>query len=299
LAADELDRGIAAAQEWRSADAEKILSSVVERMLEDPLADPRRLARAYLYLAVAKLGLGREEAASAAIREALLRDPAIEVTAKRFPPKFVRFYVAARKRISPGTTVASSKPSRGSGKTLWIVGGGLAAAGGAAVALTQRGESPPACAPGGTLTATLTSTASGRTLNCTEVEQLSVRVVNDTCDTVTVSRVKRTGRGDGGNCGVTEDSYTPSASSASARQTVALLDAQLASSLPGGVVGCCRGPCPSPAPRCATTYEVSVETSAGTIAAGSYTSATTFSGCPACAAGMAATPLSCVSSQGR
>jgi hypothetical protein len=142
-----LNAGIQQAQEGDYAAAVTTLRSVAERLASNPQAKAD-LKTAYVYLAVAHLGLDQETDARRAFVSALKLDPALQVKTTDFPPRVVRFFekvhqeAIASGEVRPAPKVAAKK-SGGSGTTILLVGGGVAAAGvGAAVLLGGKKSTP-------------------------------------------------------------------------------------------------------------------------------------------------------------
>jgi hypothetical protein len=123
------------------------LRSVAERLAANPQAKAD-LKTAYVYLAVAHLGLDQESDARRAFVSALKLDPALQVKTTDFPPRVVRFFekvhqeAIASGEVRPAPKVAAKKKSGGSGTTWLLVGGGVVAAG-VGVAVLAGKKSPP------------------------------------------------------------------------------------------------------------------------------------------------------------
>jgi len=114
------------------------------------------LARAYVYLSIAYLGLSQEQKAKAQFLEALKADTEMEINEGEFPPRILEFFEAAREEAvaegvveptpaagAPVTEPAEPEPvaeatepekKGGGSKTLLLIGGGAAAAAGIALA---------------------------------------------------------------------------------------------------------------------------------------------------------------------
>jgi hypothetical protein len=136
------------------------LDAAARRLAADP-SHPRDLPQAYLYLGIAYLGKGREAAARAKFREALMQMKDLDLNAERFPPKVIDMLEAAREEIRRDSAstraVTVQKPDKkgGGGKTALLLGG-IAAVGGVAVAAGAGGGGGDAGsgAGGGAVTAT-------------------------------------------------------------------------------------------------------------------------------------------------
>jgi hypothetical protein len=128
------------------------------RRLSEEGGRPKELARAYVYLAIAYLGLSQEQQAKAKFMEAIRTDGAVNLSAQEFPPKVLQFFEAIKEAESSSVAdqqpVAAekerssieAKPPRS--KTALIVvgvGGAVAAAG--AVVASGSGDSPSTSGP--------------------------------------------------------------------------------------------------------------------------------------------------------
>jgi hypothetical protein len=115
------------------------------RRLAGEAARKQELAQAYLYLGIAYVGKGHETAAKAKFREALKRTGDLSLSPDRFPPKVINLFEAARDEVNraagsaPGPAAAPEK--KGGGHTgLILLGVGVAAAGGVAIAVSGGGK---------------------------------------------------------------------------------------------------------------------------------------------------------------
>jgi hypothetical protein len=157
----ELAKGIRQAQTGDFDSAVVTLDAVARRLVTQG-GRPKELARTYVYLSIAYLGLSQEQKAKAQFLEAWKTDQGMELSAKEFPPKVLEFFEGtkaearkagqeASKPESPAASAAQPTPAAktrgGSGKTLLVVGGVLAA-GGAVAAAAGGGEGKST--PGGT-----------------------------------------------------------------------------------------------------------------------------------------------------
>jgi hypothetical protein len=137
----DLTRGIAQVREGDFASAVMTLDDLARRLAQSG-DQPRLLARTYVYLSVAYLGLSQVEAARAAFLEAMETDDGIELTPEEFPPRFLTFFEETMKgRDAVGRAaeaVPSSKPGKGGSKK-WLVLAGAGAAAGAGIALAAGG----------------------------------------------------------------------------------------------------------------------------------------------------------------
>lgn len=176
---EELARGIRQVEGGEFDAAVITLDSVVRRLTAEGSA-PNDLARAYLYLAIAYLGMSQEQAAKARFLDALKADRTLELSTGQFPPRIVQFFQEVKKEneaalaaapppaTAPAATPAAATPAtaprsqpapsggQGGSKTLLVIGAGAAAAGiGLAVAGGGGDDDPVAVA---TTTTTTTTT---------------------------------------------------------------------------------------------------------------------------------------------
>ena len=121
--------GVRQVQDGDLESAVATLQALIERLR--PQADRRpELARAYLYLGIAHVGLNDTEAARARFRDALSLDSHLKLGASDFPPKVITLFDAAR-REAPPASLATHKS--GSAAPLILIGVVGAGAGTAAV----------------------------------------------------------------------------------------------------------------------------------------------------------------------
>jgi hypothetical protein len=116
------------------------------------------LARAYLHLGVAYVGLRQESLADAKFRQALRQDPALQLSADEFPPKVIRLFDAARRTLSEENALAREARKKGGTGGLVLLGAGGGAAAAIAVAAAGR-EGPANRPPSGVITMTPTGQA--------------------------------------------------------------------------------------------------------------------------------------------
>jgi hypothetical protein len=174
---DDLARGIRQVEGGEFDAAAITLDGVVRRLSAEGGA-PGDLARAYLYLAIAYLGMSQEQAAKARFLDALRADRTLELTTGEFPPRIVQFFEQVKKEneaalapapptaappaapapgppaapvsAPPATAPPAAAPpaarprpasgeSKGGSKALLVVGAGAAAAAIGAVALGGGG----------------------------------------------------------------------------------------------------------------------------------------------------------------
>ena len=148
----ELAEGIRQAQQGEFDSAAVTLDRVARR-LAAAKAPGAETARAYVYLAVAQIGLAQEGKAKASFLEARRQHPPLRLDAKEFPPRIVQAYETALREAGlsvPGPAPSAPPPAaekKGGSKALWVVLGGAAVAGGAALALGGGDDPPPSTVP--------------------------------------------------------------------------------------------------------------------------------------------------------
>ena len=79
------------------------------RQLAESGGRPKQLARAYLYLGIAYLGLSEEQKAKAKFVEALKADADLELSAAEYPPKVVQFFQQALAELEEAPQRASPR----------------------------------------------------------------------------------------------------------------------------------------------------------------------------------------------
>ena len=125
------------------------LDAAVRRLATEP-AQAHDLSVGYLYLGIAYVAKGHEAAARAKFREALKQAGDLSLSPEKFAPKIINAFEAARAELGPTAEATPSPrptvsptPSKGGGSAKWIlIGGGVVAAGGAAVALSSKSATP-------------------------------------------------------------------------------------------------------------------------------------------------------------
>jgi hypothetical protein len=129
--------GVAQVREGDFETALFTLDSVVQKLLGQ-VGRSKDLAKAYLYLGAAYIGLDHEVAAKGKFREALRHDPAIRVRAEEFPPKVLRLFESEQLKLT------ATKTRRGRKVLLAVAGAGAAGAIGISVAASgPLGNRPP------------------------------------------------------------------------------------------------------------------------------------------------------------
>ncbi len=182
----ELEEGIRLTQLGDFENAVVTLDGAARRLAAEG-GRSTELARAYVYLSIAYLGLSQEQKAKAQFLEALKADSDIEIDAGEFPPRILEFFEEAREEAraegvvpapsstptetppaappeperaeattaEPGpaeTTTADAGPVKKGGSGKWLLIGGAAAAGVAVAAAAGGGG-------GGTASSSATPTA--------------------------------------------------------------------------------------------------------------------------------------------
>ena len=147
-----LARGLALMRDGDFEGAVLELDAAVRKLEADPAATRHR-AWAYVYLGVAYLELEQEAVARGKFREALARDPALQLLPAEFSAQSIRVFEGVRaeaaavaqlpapagSRPRPGASAAPSPEKKGSKRPLVAVLLGGAAAAGVAVALGGGG----------------------------------------------------------------------------------------------------------------------------------------------------------------
>ena len=147
----ELKEGIRQAQLGDFEKAVVTLDAAARRLAAEG-GRSRDLARAYVYLSIAYLGLSQEQKAKAQFLEALKADTDMQFDEGEFPPKVLEFFESAREEavaegvVPPAPPPSAETPSAaatepeekgGGSKKLLLIGGGVAAV--AVVALAAGG----------------------------------------------------------------------------------------------------------------------------------------------------------------
>ena len=235
---DDLARGIQQVEGGEFDAAVITLDGVVRRLSAQP-SPPADRARAYLYLAIAYLGMSQEQAAKARFLDALKADRSLELSTGDFPPRIVQFFeqvkkesesaapapapVAPAPRPTPTPTPAPAAPAatparpagqpaaggKGGSTALLVIGGGAAAALVGALALGGGGDDGDD--PGPLVTTTTTTTLppladlrvngeKGGTQSCSSPLVFSIGVVNRTMAELRIDSFALNFTVLGGNC---------------------------------------------------------------------------------------------------
>jgi hypothetical protein len=169
-----LEEGIKQAQLGDFEKAVVTLDAAARRLAAEG-GRSRDLARAYVYLSIAYLGLSQEQKAKAQFLEALKADTEMQLDEGEFPPRILEFFETAREEAvaegvvkpppAPAETSGAAEPvaetsspaeepekKGGGSKTLLLIGGGAAAVAGIALAAGgggggDGGGAAPAPAP--------------------------------------------------------------------------------------------------------------------------------------------------------
>ena len=161
----EVQKGIREVEEGDYDSAILTLDNAARRLAKDP-ARIGELAQAYVHLGLAYVAKGREAAARAQFREALLRARDLTLSPDKFPPKVVDLFEATREDLrreagpaAPSETAATKKKGRG---VPILLGVGAAAAAGVALAASGGGSAGEGTgASGGTSGGTTTDVSTG------------------------------------------------------------------------------------------------------------------------------------------
>lgn len=285
-------------------DAALITLDAAARRLAAEGKQPKALARAYVYLAIAYLELGQEEAARTKMMEALRTDKDLRLDEREFPPKVIRFFGQVRGESAlanpspappspvptpaarPSPSAAPAAPAKGHSKTVPIVLGvvGAAAAVGAVAAASGRNNPPPSPPPTAppvaslsSLSATVTSPQRNSNLSCTDNVGVTVTLTNRAATAVAVTGVRHDNRVVAGGCGAANSfTFSPAVTTVGANQTATVLNTTLFSSGSGCCVGRCTGG------FCQFGAALTVVTSVGQVPAGEFGYGVTFQGCATC-----------------
>jgi hypothetical protein len=148
----------------------------------------RDIARAHLYIGIAKVGLGDMPAARTSFHRSLALDPSLRLTSLEFSPRVVNAFDNARRDAPPSTA-----PSGRAAVPLLVVGGGAAAAG---VVVLSTGGSGDAADDRVRFTdvgfATPTIVCSNGHRDVSIPVSLLVNVTNSRDDTATITQVEST-----------------------------------------------------------------------------------------------------------
>jgi hypothetical protein len=273
---------------------------------------PKELARAYTYLAIAYLQMSQEQAAKAKFLEALQADKDLRLDPKQLPPKVIQFFQDAEREAkerarpepapspaSPDTkapAAAATTATKGkSSKTVPIVIGAGAVAAGVGVLAAAGGKDsvstpPTTLAPPtttlGQLSATVTSPQRSTNIVCTQGVSAVVTLTNRGTTSVTVTGVRHESRAVSPNCFAGQSfTFNPAATLVGANQTVTVLN----SSLYANGSGCCNANSVCNGTSfCEFTSLLTVVTQLGDVPAGGFNYGITFNRCAACSSNLGA-----------
>jgi len=285
----ELERGIDQVREGDFGEAVITLDDLARRLAEQGDRSAL-LARTYVYLSIAYLGLSRVETAKATFIEALAVDSDIELTPEEFPPRFMEFFEETTKEMegssaptmSDTPTLEGSPETTGSSKTLLAILGAGAGAAGAALALAGGGDgastadSPDTSPP--QPSATVTSPQAGLLNNCRANLDITVTVHNPTGTELAVMGVTWRSESVSGGCEEGETTLSPRVLSVAPGSTAIVLDQQMC---PASGCGCCWEECSGWV--CWYRHTFIVLTDAGDLVTDSYEYGLEFSDCAPCA----------------
>jgi hypothetical protein len=106
----DLEEGIHQVREAEFAAAAMTLDSLARRLGEQG-GESKLLARTYVYLSIAYLGLSQVERAKTKFLEALEADEALDLSPSEFPPKYLEFFDEAREDAAAAQAASSEPPA--------------------------------------------------------------------------------------------------------------------------------------------------------------------------------------------
>jgi hypothetical protein len=311
----DLEKGIRQVEGGEFEDAVITLDAVARRLALEG-RQPKDLARAYTYLAIAYLQMSQEQTAKAKFLEALHADKDLRLDPKQLPPKVIQFFQDAEREakaaaatasapVPSPATPATSTPSGStttpaakgkSSKTIPIlIGAGaavagvgaLAAAGGKDSVSTPTTTLPPATTTLAQLSASVTSPQRNTNIVCTQNVSAVVTLTNRGPSSVMVTGVRHENRSVSGGCSAAQPfTFSPAAVLVGANQTVTVLS----NTLFANGSGCCN---PNTVCNgtgfCEFTAILTVVTSVGEVPAGGFNYGITFNRCVACSSNLGAT----------
>lgn len=156
----EVQKGMREVEEGDYDGAILTLDNAARRLAKDP-ARIGELAQAYVHLGLAYVAKGREAAARAQFREALLRARDLTLSPDKFPPKVIDLFEASRQDLrreagqaAPSGTAEAKKKGKGG---VILIGVGAAAAAGVALAAGGGGSGSDGPDAGGGTTSEVSS----------------------------------------------------------------------------------------------------------------------------------------------
>jgi len=307
---EQLKAGIRQTQEGDFAAAITTLDPVARRLAKDP-ARAQEAARAYVYIAMAYMGLSQEQMARAKFLEAWRADRTMELSSNEFPPPVLRAFeevakeaaggapaTAAAPRTESASAAAPPPPEKKKSKTVPILLGLGAAAGiGVAVAAGGGGDggsggpsSTPTPAP--SPSAAAISAVSGQAINCKVIVPITITVTNPGTAPLAVTAIRRMTTVPAGNCLATSQAtYVPDVASVGPGQTVTVLQRP---SLYSRGAGCCSpgNPCDG---SCTVQHVFVVDSGAGPLTTAPMSYVLQFVACDPCPSFAGAEGLACPS----
>ena len=307
----DLEKGIRQVEGGEFEDAVITLDAAARRLALEG-RQPKELARAYTYLAIAYLQMSQEQTAKAKFLEALHADKDLRLDPKQLPPKVIQFFQDAEREAKAGTATtsapvpspATSAPSGSttapaakgkSSKTIPIVIGAGAAVAGVGVLAASGGKDsvstptttlPPATTTLAQLSASVTSPQRNTNIVCTQNVSAVVTLTNRGPSSVMVTGVRHENRSVSGGCSAAQPfTFSPAAVLVGANQTVTVLN----NTLFANGSGCCN---PNTVCNgtgfCEFTALLTVVTSVGEVPAGGFNYGITFNRCVACSSNLGA-----------
>jgi hypothetical protein len=310
----DLEKGIRQVEGGEFEDAVITLDAAARRLA---LAggQPKELARAYTYLAIAYLQMSQEQAAKAKFLEALQADKDLRLDPKQLPPKVIQFFQDAEREAKSSSATApapassptptapaqsgsssTATPKGKSSKTVPIVigvgavaagVGVLAAAGGKDSVSTPTTTLPPTTTTLSQLSASVTSPQRSTNIVCTQNVMAVVTLTNRGTTGVSVTGVRSESRAVSGGCGAAQPfTFNPAATLVGSNQTLTVLNSNLFAT--GS--GCCtpNSACNGSA-FCEFTAVFTVITALGEVPAGGFNYGVTFNRCGTCSSSLGAT----------
>jgi hypothetical protein len=296
---DELAAGIRQFDEGDLEAAVVSLDTAVQRLRGEG-SQRKDLARAHLYLAMAKLGLSQPDAARRDMGEALRADATLTLDAKLYPPRVLQLYEETRKEVvgeagaipqasgpEEARPTAGASPSgrkSGSGKTILIAGVGAALAG---VAVAAAGGGSPAS--GEALSINLNVGPEG-VQRCNTGISIFGTATNPTGTAATINTATLERRVTSGECVFGFQSPFTESILGFVQRTIPAR-ARDFTFVDLGVSGSCMGLLCAPT-ECRAQVDLTLETSLGTVRA-SDTYTVGYPGNPACLSGCTAGQMQC------
>ena len=307
----DLEKGIRQVEGGEFEDAVITLDAAALRLALEG-RQPKELARAYAYLAIAYFQMGQERAAKAKFAQALQADKDFRLDPKQLPPNVIQFFQEAEREAksepatgalvpspppppSPGTAATAGAKGKSSKTVPILIGAGavvagvgvLAAANGSDSVSTPTTTLPPATTTLSQLSASVTSPQGSMNIACTQDVIAVVTLTNRGTTGVSVTGVRRETRTVSGGCSAAQPfTFLPGAALVGANQTVTVLN----NSLFSGGAGCClpNTVC-NGSSFCEITSVLTVLTSLGEVPAGGFNYGVTYNRCVPCSSNLAAT----------